>query len=204
LLKRKSFGENMPKTRPFRDVLLDSLSNPEVAAAYLTEAYAESPAMFCKALRNVAQSRQMASVARQAGVTRESLYRATSDIGNPTLDTLASVLDVLGLGVEVYSRQAKAAPASPPIAISRVVGGTHRIAAKRANPRRRIDDVLGGAQMAFNFDPAAREAIERSFEPQQPTAMVVNAVNGNALPAYLSSMLLERNHGYSGAINNDQ
>lgn len=123
----------MPKTRPFRDLLLDSLSNPEVAAAYLTEAYAESPAMFCKALRNVAQSRQMASVARQAGVTRESLYRATSDIGNPTLDTLASVLDVLGLGVEVYSRQAKAAHASPPIAISRVVGGTHRIAAKRAN-----------------------------------------------------------------------
>lgn len=75
----------MLKTTPFRDLLLERLSDPEFAAAYLTEAYAESPAMFRKALRNVAQSKQMAAVARKAGVQRETLYRATSDEGNPTL-----------------------------------------------------------------------------------------------------------------------
>jgi probable addiction module antidote protein len=88
----------MPKrTRPFRDLLLESLSEPETAAAYLTEALRSSPETFRKALRNVAQSRQMTKVARDAGVTREGLYRATSDVGNPTLDTLESVLGVMDL-----------------------------------------------------------------------------------------------------------
>jgi len=55
--------------------------------------------MFLEALRDVAQARQMTKVAREAGVTRESLYRATSDIGNPTLETLGSILEVLGIKI---------------------------------------------------------------------------------------------------------
>jgi probable addiction module antidote protein len=95
------------KTRPYREVLLQSLTNPDVAAAYLSEAINDSPEMFRKALRNVAQSRQMSKVAKDAGVTRESLYRATSGIGNPTLETLDSVLEVLDLKLAVVSKTAE-------------------------------------------------------------------------------------------------
>jgi probable addiction module antidote protein len=85
------------KTTPYREALLESLSDPTEAAHYLNAAIRDSPEMFLKALRNVAQSRQMARVARDAGVTRESLYRATSEIGNPTLETLSSVLGAMGI-----------------------------------------------------------------------------------------------------------
>jgi probable addiction module antidote protein len=68
--------------------------------------------MFRKALRNVAQARQMAKVARKAGVTRESLYRVTSDIGNPTLETLDSVLDALGIKIR-FEADVPASPSGP-------------------------------------------------------------------------------------------
>ncbi len=67
----------MPKrTSNYSSWQLEKLTNPETAAAYLSAAISDSPEMFRNALRNVAQARQMARVARDAGVTRESLYRA--------------------------------------------------------------------------------------------------------------------------------
>ena len=95
----------MPKrTRGHDSWLLEKLTNPDRAAVYLSVALEDSPQMFLTALRNVAQARTMAGVARQAGITRESLYRATSGEGNPTLDTLDSVLNVLGMGLRVEPR----------------------------------------------------------------------------------------------------
>jgi probable addiction module antidote protein len=89
------------RTRPYREALLEALADPVEAAHYLNAAIGDSPDMFLKALRNVAQSRQMTQVAKEAGVTRESLYRATSLAGNPTLDTLASLLSALGLQMKI-------------------------------------------------------------------------------------------------------
>lgn len=64
----------MPKrTQSYQSWRLSKLADPINAASYLTAAMKDSPDMFRKALRNVAQSRQMAKVARDAGVTRESL-----------------------------------------------------------------------------------------------------------------------------------
>jgi len=104
----------MPKrTQGFTSWRLEKLTDPETAAAYLTAAIGDSPRIFRKALRNVAQSHQMAKIAREAGVTRESLYRATSDIGNPTLDTLENVLGAMGLRISIE-------PAKAPIAHSRL------------------------------------------------------------------------------------
>jgi hypothetical protein len=71
--------------------------------------------MFRKALRNVAQARQMARVARDAGVTRESLYRATSEIGNPTLDTLDSVLSAVGIKMKFEAEEISVKPVEPTI-----------------------------------------------------------------------------------------
>ena len=102
------------KTKSYRQALLEDLTDPEVAASYLTEAKKHSPAMFRKALRNVAQSHQMAHVARSAKITRESLYKVTSVAGNPNHDTFESILTALGLDYIIVPKEAVAATAPVP------------------------------------------------------------------------------------------
>jgi probable addiction module antidote protein len=43
----------------------------------------------------------MAQVARRSGVQRETLYRAFSESGNPTFETLSSVLAALGMKLSI-------------------------------------------------------------------------------------------------------
>lgn len=57
---------------------------------------------FLAALRHVAEAQGMASVAERAGIPRESLYRALSPNGNPTIKTLLAVLDAAGLKLGVH------------------------------------------------------------------------------------------------------
>jgi probable addiction module antidote protein len=76
---------------------MDRLSRPDAASSFLNAARADSLEMFLLALRKVAQAHQMARVAKEANIQRETLYRALSGEGNPTISTLSSVLDVLGL-----------------------------------------------------------------------------------------------------------
>jgi probable addiction module antidote protein len=96
----------MPKTRiSYRDWLLEELSDPKIAERYLNACLEEGPDLFLKGLRKVAQARQMAKVAKEAGVQRETLYRSLSENGNPTLETLSSVLHALGMELRVAARQ---------------------------------------------------------------------------------------------------
>ena len=53
------------------------------------------------ALRHIAEAQGMASVAEKAGMPRESLYRALSPRGNPTIKTLLAVLAASGLKLGV-------------------------------------------------------------------------------------------------------
>jgi probable addiction module antidote protein len=85
---------------------------PHIAASYLNAAKKESPEAFRKALKNVIQAHQVARVAKEAGIARENVYRAFSAEGNPTLDTLDSVLDVVGLTYLIAPRSESVA--SPP------------------------------------------------------------------------------------------
>jgi probable addiction module antidote protein len=85
------------KSRPHSEARLERLANPEVAAEYLKVAMEESNEDFLKALKTVAQARQMAQVAKDAGVQRETLYRSLSEQGNPTWDTLRGIFDAIGL-----------------------------------------------------------------------------------------------------------
>ena len=48
----------------------------------------------------------MSDLARKAGLGRQALYTALSENGNPTLETLTSVLDALGLQLTVQKRAA--------------------------------------------------------------------------------------------------
>ena len=58
------------------------------------------------ALGDVARSKGMSEVARKAGLGRQALYTALSENGNPTLETLTSVLTALGLELTVQKRAA--------------------------------------------------------------------------------------------------
>lgn len=89
------------KTTPYREALLRNLADPKEAKAYLNAVLEDYPEGFLKALRNVAQARQIARLALDAGVKRETLYRSLSEKGNPTFDTLTSVLGALGLKLTV-------------------------------------------------------------------------------------------------------
>ena len=77
--------------------------NPRFAAEYLKAALedADEPQVLLIALRHVAQARGVASVARAAGIERESLYRALSARGNPRLSTLFAVAKAVGLKLTV-------------------------------------------------------------------------------------------------------
>lgn len=86
----------MLKTRPFDPA--EVLDTPEAQAEYLTAAFEEGdPAEIAHALGVVARARGMSAIARDAGLSRESLYRALSEGGNPSIATVMKVMGSLGL-----------------------------------------------------------------------------------------------------------
>lgn len=80
----------------------EALSTPEDIAAYL-DAYLEdgTPEELLQAINTIARSKGMTALARQSGISRETLYRALSDKGNPTLDTLVRLMKALGVRLAV-------------------------------------------------------------------------------------------------------
>lgn len=74
------------------------LTTDENIAAYLEAALEDGePHVVAMALGNIARAKGMTSVARDAGITREALYKSLSDKGDPKLSTLLSVMKALGL-----------------------------------------------------------------------------------------------------------
>ncbi|MDE0106599.1 MAG: putative addiction module antidote protein [Bryobacterales bacterium] len=53
------------------------------------------------ALNDVARSRNMAGLAREAGMSREGLYKALSPDGNPTFATVVRIVRALGLRLHI-------------------------------------------------------------------------------------------------------
>ena len=88
------------ETKP-RDAA-EVLKTPVDIAAYL-DAYLEdgTPEEVLGALNTIARSHGMSALARETGISREALYKAFSDNGNPTLDTLLRVLKVFGVRLAV-------------------------------------------------------------------------------------------------------
>lgn len=94
------------KTTPFDAA--DYLNDKEDIAAYLEVALegGDLPTI-TQALGTIARARGMSDVARQAGVTREGLYKAFSETGDPKLSTLLGTLQALGLKLSVKSANRK-------------------------------------------------------------------------------------------------
>jgi len=96
--KAKSSRTTRPRTVPY-DVA-EQLRTPEEMAAYLDAWLEEAPddaAGIARALGDIARARGMAQVARDAGLSRESLYKALSEKGNPSFATVLKVARALGL-----------------------------------------------------------------------------------------------------------
>ena len=93
---------NAPRNASYQGYVLESLKDPEEAAAYI-EAVLEldDSAALLLALRQVAKAHGMAEVARRADVGEKSLFRALSENGNPTIATLHKVLHAVGLRLSV-------------------------------------------------------------------------------------------------------
>lgn len=62
--------------------------------------------MFQTALGKVAKARGMSSIAKEANVSRESLYRSLSAEGNPSFQTISKVLASMGLRLTIQPAEA--------------------------------------------------------------------------------------------------
>ena len=75
---------------------------PEAQEALLNDALATGHAGYiASALGIVARARGMSALAAETGFKRQQLYRALSEDGNPTLDTLTKVVRALGFRLSV-------------------------------------------------------------------------------------------------------
>ncbi|WP_371346612.1 addiction module antidote protein [Ancylobacter sp. IITR112] len=85
----------------------DHIETAEDVAAYLEAAFEDGdPVVIATMLGAIARSKGMTKVAREAGVTREALYKALSAEGDPRLSTLLGVVRALGLTLTVTPKSA--------------------------------------------------------------------------------------------------
>lgn len=90
----------MAKTNTSRYDVAEHLRTPEEMAAYLEASMEEAngdAAFIAKALGDIARAQGMTQVARDAGLSRESLYKALSGERAPSFDTVLKVMHALGL-----------------------------------------------------------------------------------------------------------
>jgi probable addiction module antidote protein len=80
----------------------DYLNSAEAIAAYL-DAYLEdaTPEELRTALSNVARSHGVSDLANRSGVTRAGIYKALGEDGNPSFETIRSILAAMGLRLSV-------------------------------------------------------------------------------------------------------
>jgi len=95
----------MTKTDKLKVALFDAsdyLDSEETIAEYLTAALENpDPDAFLVAVSDVAKARGMSKVAANAGLGRESLYKALKPGAQPRFDTVRRLLDALGVKLDV-------------------------------------------------------------------------------------------------------
>ena len=90
----------MTKTITTRFDVAEHLRSPEEMAAYLEASLEEAnadAAFIAKALGDIARAKGMSQVARDAGLSRESLYKALSGDRSPSFGTILKVIRALGM-----------------------------------------------------------------------------------------------------------
>ena len=103
----------MTKIQTTRYEVAEHLRTQEEMAAYLEACLEEADgdaAFVAKALGDIARAKGMAQVARDAGLSRESLYKALSGERSPGFDTILKVMDALGL--QLHAKPTVAEPSA--------------------------------------------------------------------------------------------
>jgi len=98
----------MGKTVTSRYDVAEHLRTPEEMAAYLEACLEEAggdASFVAKGLGDIARARGMTQVARDAGLSRESLYKALSGERTPGFDTILKVVSALGLRLHAEAQR---------------------------------------------------------------------------------------------------
>lgn len=98
----------MKKIITTRYDVAEHLRTPKEMAAYLEACLEEAngdAAFIAKAIGDIARAKGMSQVARDAGLSRESLYKALSGDRSPGFDTILKVIEALGL--QLHAKAAK-------------------------------------------------------------------------------------------------
>ncbi len=98
----------MAKTKTSKYDVAEHLRTPEEMAAYLEACLEEAngdAAFIARALGDIARAKGMTQVARDAGLSRESLYKALSGERTPGFDTILKVVGALGLKLHAEAVQ---------------------------------------------------------------------------------------------------
>ena len=105
---------NVPRDVSHDEAVVAMLkADPDFANEYLAAALEEAElsggqVALLAALRHIAEAQAMSAVAARAGIPRESLYRALSPKGNPTIKTFLAVVRGAGLHLDVSRESAHA------------------------------------------------------------------------------------------------
>jgi probable addiction module antidote protein len=91
-----------PETIPWDPV--DGLTSPDPEVAYLEATFEDGdPALIAAVIGDIARARGMTQIAHEAGLSREAMYEAFRRDGNPTRETLASVVKALGMKLSIQA-----------------------------------------------------------------------------------------------------
>ena len=126
----------------------DYLHTEEDRAAYLIaciDEAPEDPGFITHALGVVARSRNMSQLARDTGLTREGLYKALSEDGNPSFGTVLKVVHALGYKLSVEREGKRAKP----------------VASKQVTAKQAATEQAGTKQVATNQAATVRAADTR-------------------------------------------
>lgn len=80
----------------------EHLDSEEAIAAYLDAVMEDGdPQLIKAAIGDVARARGMSDIAAKSGITRGGLYKALSETGNPSFETVSAILKALGVRLSV-------------------------------------------------------------------------------------------------------
>lgn len=97
----------MEKSVSYKTILLKRLQDPNARLEYINEALKdEDPEVFLLALRNIidAMNISISNLSKQTMLDRSGLHKILSHRGNPKFGSIKSILDSIGLDIQIAAR----------------------------------------------------------------------------------------------------
>jgi probable addiction module antidote protein len=99
------------KSVDFKKFLIDKLKDPQLAVSYLNEHFRyqgpDRKKHLLLGIKNVIEAQGFSVLSRKSGISRRTLYKAFSETGNPTVETLLTLLDSIGMSIRFETEKFK-------------------------------------------------------------------------------------------------